>query len=150
MATNWENGCPFGLKYVFLVFKYLIVNLVFSHLSICHLPFVPFPDHCLLLLVSLIASYKGHLYRQNKVRISVLFNAPKRSVLATSTSACLIMVDNYAAFFNCTPMGRASDSMMARHEGIHFGWLGLELLVCCLGHRGSTSVFLLHRLSVSY
>ena len=32
-------------------------------------------------------------------------------------SACLvfnqIMVDNYAAFFNCTPMGRTSDSMMA-------------------------------------
>ena len=32
-------------------------------------------------------------------------------------SACLvfnpIMVDNYAAFFNCTPAGRASDSMMA-------------------------------------
>ena len=24
-----------------------------------------------------------------------------------------IMVDNYAAFFNCTPVGRASDSMMA-------------------------------------
>ena len=32
-------------------------------------------------------------------------------------SACLvfnpIMVDNYAAFFNCTLVGRASDSMMA-------------------------------------
>ena len=32
-------------------------------------------------------------------------------------SACLvfnpIMVDNYAAFFNCTSVGRASDSMMA-------------------------------------
>ena len=32
-------------------------------------------------------------------------------------SACLvfnpIMVDNYAAFFNCTPVGRASDSMIA-------------------------------------
>ena len=32
-------------------------------------------------------------------------------------SACLvfnpIMADNYAAFFNCTPVGRASDSMMA-------------------------------------
>ena len=31
-------------------------------------------------------------------------------------SACLvfnpIMVDNYAAFFNCTPLGRASDSTM--------------------------------------
>ena len=32
-------------------------------------------------------------------------------------SACLvfnpIMDDGYAAFFNCTPVGRASDSMMA-------------------------------------
>ena len=32
-------------------------------------------------------------------------------------SACLvfnpIMVDNYADFFNCTPVGRASDCMMA-------------------------------------
>ena len=32
-------------------------------------------------------------------------------------SACLVFnpitVDNYAAFFNCTPVGRASDSMMA-------------------------------------
>ena len=32
-------------------------------------------------------------------------------------SACLvfnsIMVNNYAAFFNCTSLGRASDSMMA-------------------------------------
>ena len=32
-------------------------------------------------------------------------------------SACLvfnpIMVDNYATFFNCTPVGRASDSMVA-------------------------------------
>ena len=32
-------------------------------------------------------------------------------------SACLvfnpIMVDNYAAFLNCTPVGRESDSMMA-------------------------------------
>ena len=31
-------------------------------------------------------------------------------------STCLvfnpIMVDNYAAFFNCTPVGRASDTMM--------------------------------------
>ena len=32
-------------------------------------------------------------------------------------SACLVFnpitADNYAAFFNCTPVGRASDSMMA-------------------------------------
>ena len=32
-------------------------------------------------------------------------------------SACLVfnpvMVDNYAAFFNCTPVGRAPESLMA-------------------------------------
>ena len=43
-----------------------------------------------------------------------------------------------------------SDSMMARHKAIHFGWLVPELLVCCLAHRGSTGVFLLLRDSVSY
>ena len=35
----------------------------------------------------------------------------------TLQSACLafnpIMVDNFAAFFSCTPVGRASDTMMA-------------------------------------
>ena len=62
-------------------------------------------------------------------------------------SACLVFnpikVDNYAAFFNCTPVGRASDPMMA--PTIHFSWLGPELLVCCLAHRGPTGVFLLLR-----
>ena len=56
-------------------------------------------------------------------------------------SACLvfnpIMVDNYAAFFNCTPVGRL--------KAIHFNWLGPELLVCCLVHRCPTDVFLLLR-----
>ena len=76
-------------------------------------------------------------------------------------SACLVfnpvMVDNYAAFFNCTPMGRASDSVMAsttlgwpRHKAIRFSWLGPELLVCCLAHRCSTRVFPLLWVSVSY
>ena len=50
------------------------------------------------------------------------------------------MVDNYAAFFNCTPVGRASDSIWPRLKAIHFSWLGPELLVCCLAHRGSTGV----------
>ena len=38
------------------------------------------------------------------------------NLYVTRQSACLvlnpIMVDNYAAFFNCTPVGRASDAMM--------------------------------------
>ena len=64
-------------------------------------------------------------------------------------SACLvfnpIMVDNYAVFFNCTPVGRASDYDGPDLKAIHFSWLGPELLVCCLARRGPTGVFLLLR-----
>ena len=39
-------------------------------------------------------------------------------------SACLVIypitVDGYSALFNCTPVDRASDSMMARPKAIHF------------------------------
>ena len=70
-------------------------------------------------------------------------------------SACLvfnpIMVDNYAAFFNLHAGGsgvRLYDG--PRHKAIHISRLGSELLVCCLAHRGSTGVCLLHRGSVSY
>ena len=38
-----------------------------------------------------------------------------------------ITVDGYAALFNCTPVDRASDPMMARPKAIHFSWLGPEL-----------------------
>ena len=48
------------------------------------------------------------------------------------------MVDNYT-FFYCMPVVQASDSMMAK--AIHISWVGPELLVCCLVHRGSTGVF---------
>ena len=49
-----------------------------------------------------------------------------------------VTVNNFAALFNCTPVSRASDTMMARHKAIYFSWLGPELFVCCLAHRGST------------
>ena len=62
-----------------------------------------------------------------------------------------IMVDNYAAFFNCTPVGRASVSMMAPLL-ILVGWslsfssvpwpTGFHLLRSfskCLGAQGSPS-----------
>ena len=64
-------------------------------------------------------------------------------------SSCLdfnpITVDNCAAFLNCTTVGRASDSLMARLEAIHFSWLEPELLVCCVAHQGSTGVYLAPR-----
>ena len=55
-------------------------------------------------------------------------------------SACLvfnpIMVNNFASLFNCTPVGRASDSMMTRHKAIYFSWLGPELCCPLLGPPG--------------
>ena len=71
-----------------------------------------------------------------KVSWSVSLNAGQFSLNLNvmRQSACLvpnpIMVDNYAAFFNCTPVGRA-----------YFSWFGSELLVCCLAHRDPTGVF---------
>ena len=69
-------------------------------------------------------------------------------------SACLVsypvMVENYAAFFNCTPVGQASDSVMAHLKAVHLSWLGPEFLVLCFAHRGSTGVCLFLRISVSY
>ena len=56
-------------------------------------------------------------------------------------SACLVfnpvMVDNFATYFNCPSVDRA------RLKSMHFSWFGLELLVCCFAHHGSTGVFLL-------
>ena len=45
-------------------------------------------------------------------------------------SACLVIypitVEGCATLFNCTPVDRASDSMMSRPKAIHFSWLGPE------------------------
>ena len=66
-------------------------------------------------------------------------------------SACFVInpltVDHFAALFNCTPVDRASDSIMARPETIYFTWLVPELFVCRLVHRGSTDDLLLLQIS---
>ena len=63
-------------------------------------------------------------------------------------SACLVInpitVDNFGALFDCTPVDRASDSMMAPHLR-HFilgGW-DRSSFVCCLVNRSSTDDLLL-------
>ena len=47
-------------------------------------------------------------------------------------SVCLVInpitVGNFAALFNCMPVDRASDPMMARPKAIHFSWLVRLLL----------------------
>ena len=62
-------------------------------------------------------------------------------------SACLVInpitVDGYAALFNCTPVDRASDSMMAPTLSYSFKLVGTGSSVCCLVHRGSTDYLLL-------
>ena len=59
---------------------------------------------------------------------------------------CLVFtVDNFAALFNCTPVDRASDSIMALPKAIHFSWMGS--FVCCLVHQGATDDLLLLQIS---
>ena len=57
-------------------------------------------------------------------------------------SACLfinpITVENIAVLLNCTPVDRASDSMMAPTLSYLFQLVGTGAFVCCLVHRGST------------
>ena len=48
-------------------------------------------------------------------------------------SACLVI---NSIMVNCTPMDRASNSMMARPKAIHFSWLGPELFRLLLGPPG--------------
>ena len=69
-------------------------------------------------------------------------------------SACLvfnpIMVDNDAAFLNCTLVGRASDcDSIGIKLFILVGW-GRSFVSVCFAHRGPTGVFLLLRVSVGY
>ena len=47
-----------------------------------------------------------------------------------------ITIDNFAALFNCTPVDRASNSMMARPKAIHLSWLGPYLFRLLLGPLG--------------
>ena len=69
-------------------------------------------------------------------------------------SACLvfnpIMVDNYAAFFNCTPVGRASDTMMAPTWSYSFKLVGTGASCLLLGPPGSNWCFSFTPELVSY
>ena len=55
-------------------------------------------------------------------------------------SACLVInpitVDNFAAIFNCTPVDRASDTIMDRPKAIHFSCLRPELFRLSFGPPG--------------
>ena len=94
----------------------------------------PFPDLCLLVLFlcqgrlelkfygDMVYKFKTLKGRNNyslklRKKITTRYRALGYNLNVMRQSACLvfnsIMVDNYAAFFNCTPVGRASDSMMA-------------------------------------
>ena len=67
-------------------------------------------------------------------------------------SACIVInpitVDGYAALFNCTPVDRASDSMMARPKAIHFSWLGPELSSVAWSTGAQLIIFFCFRFSV--
>ena len=79
--------------------------------------------------------YGDLVYKFRKIRGMTDFSDQFRNIgynlNEMRQSACLVInpitVDGYGALFNCTPVDRASDSMMARPKAIHFSWLGLEL-----------------------
>ena len=73
------------------------------------------------------------------------------------------MVDYYAAFFNCTPVGPGVRlycaiglcryylfKLVPFYDGPDIKLFVLVGLVCCLAYRGSSGVFLLLRISVIY
>ena len=67
-------------------------------------------------------------------------------------SACLVIhpitVDGFAALFNCTPVDRASDTMLARAKAIHFSLLGLELSSFAWSTGAQLFIFLCFRFPV--
>ena len=67
-------------------------------------------------------------------------------------SACLVInpitVNGYAALFNCTPVDRGSDPMMARPKAIHFSWLGPELSSVAWSTGAQVIIFFCFRFSV--
>ena len=67
-------------------------------------------------------------------------------------SACLVInpikVGGYAALFNCMPVDRASDYMMARPKIIHFSWLGPELSSVAWSTGAHLIIFFCFRFSV--
>ena len=67
-------------------------------------------------------------------------------------SLCLVInpitVDSYAALFNCTPVDRASDSMMAGPKASHFSWLGPELSSVAWPTGAQLIIFFCFRFSV--
>ena len=69
-------------------------------------------------------------------------------------SACLILTQSWLITMLPSLIARRwvgrQTLLLPRLKAIHFSWLGPERLVCCLAHRGSTGVFLLLRVSVSY
>ena len=104
----------------------------------------PVPKHQLLMQAYHIyikepEFYGDLVYKFKKIRGMTDFSDQFRKIImrykrigyhlnVMRQSACLVInpitVDGYAALFNCTPVDRASDSMMAP---TYFSWLGPEL-----------------------
>ena len=75
-------------------------------------------------------------------RIGYNLNVMRQSVLCLVFNP--IMVDNYAAFFNCTPVGQASDSMMAPTYSYSFSLVRAGASCLLLGPPGSNWCFVFY------
>ena len=62
--------------------------------------------------------------------IYILFVYKFKQIMGRTVTAVVInpiTVANFAALFNCTPVDRTSDSVMAPTKSFSFSWLGPEL-----------------------
>ena len=100
-----------------------------------------------------ISLYINYVFCSGWIRTLVAMATYKRigyNLNEMLESACLVInpikVDGYAALFNCTPVDRPSDSLMAPTYSFSFKLVWTGTFVCCLVHRGSTYYLLLFQM----
>ena len=97
-----------------------------------------FRSRCLFSLIAASQTLIVDLHFSDHFKnIIICYKRIGYNIYMVQQCACLVLipitVNNFASLFNCTSVGRASDSMMARHKAIYFSWLGPELFCLLLG-----------------
>ena len=114
----WQN---FGCAGVYLFFSFLLQSIDCGYLleppQRAEAVLTYTHNLCLSKNKKNIKNFIMKIFNFHNLTIFTIFTTLGYNLNVMRQSACLvfnpIMVDNYAAFFNCTPVGRASDSMMA-------------------------------------
>ena len=105
--------------------------------------------------------YGDLVYKLKKiVKIISHFKKIGYNINVSQQTACLVVnpitVGKFSFLFNCTPVGRTSDSMIRLHDGsdlktyLLMRWWGPDALAVCRAHQGLPVGFLLLEYSVLF